>query len=567
MTGTLLAEILVFVFAATVVVGLFTGLGLPAVVGYLAVGLIIGPYGLQLLEAGEEAVFLAELGVVLLMFMVGLEFSLPALLESRTAVLGGGSLQVGLTVLAVAAVTMLLGTDWRAAIVLGGAVAMTSTAISLKQLADQNELGTAHGRLAVGVSVYQDLATLPFLVALDVWQRRSTGPDSPLMLAFAAAAVVIAVVLSRPALRRAMAWVAGTKSADLFLLATLLFALGAAYIAHAVGLPLAIGAFLAGMVIGESDFRHQVADDIRPFRDVLLGLFFATVGMQIDPSIIAISPWLVLGWVMVFIPGKALLTWAAATLLRWSLQLRIRLALLLAHGGEFGLLLLTQAIAANIVTAEVGQPVLIALVISMLLAPLLIQHSQRFERVVSGALRRRIGSERDSAPATSAKDAEHVLICGCGRIGRLVAATLDAAKLAYLAIEYDIVRFEEARKSGLRVVFGDAGRRNILDLAGLANAKLVVITFDSSPGVERALHCMRANARIVPSLISVKDERRAVVLAQLGATAVFPENLAAGFALAHQALLQHGFSQTDAARFVTAVRRKLNPDFRSKAGV
>jgi CPA2 family monovalent cation:H+ antiporter-2 len=567
MTGTLLAEILVFVFAATVVVGLFTGLGLPAVVGYLAVGLIIGPYGLQLLEAGEEAVFLAELGVVLLMFMVGLEFSLPALLESRTAVLGGGSLQVGLTVLAVAAVTMLLGTDWRAAIVLGGAVAMTSTAISLKQLADQNELGTAHGRLAVGVSVYQDLATLPFLVALDVWQRRSTGPDSPLMLAFAAAAVVIAVVLSRPALRRAMAWVAGTKSADLFLLATLLFALGAAYIAHAVGLPLAIGAFLAGMVIGESDFRHQVADDIRPFRDVLLGLFFATVGMQIDPSIIAISPWLVLGWVMVFIPGKALLIWAAATLLRWSLQLRIRLALLLAHGGEFGLLLLTQAIAANIVTAEVGQPVLIALVISMLLAPLLIQHSQRFERVVSGALRRRIGSERDSAPATSAKDAEHVLICGCGRIGRLVAATLDAAKLAYLAIEYDIVRFEEARKSGLRVVFGDAGRRSILDLAGLANAKLVVITFDSSPGVERALHCMRANARIVPSLISVKDERRAVVLAQLGATAVFPENLAAGFALAHQALLQHGFSQTDAARFVTAVRRKLNPEFCSKVGV
>jgi len=567
MTGTLLAEILVFVFAATVVVGLFTGLGLPAVVGYLAVGLIIGPYGLQLLEAGEEAVFLAELGVVLLMFMVGLEFSLPALLESRTAVLGGGSLQVGLTVLAVAAVTMLLGTDWRAAIVLGGAVAMTSTAISLKQLADQNELGTAHGRLAVGVSVYQDLATLPFLVALDVWQRRSTGSDSPLMLAFAAAAVVIAVVLSRPALRRAMAWVAGTKSADLFLLATLLFALGAAYIAHAVGLPLAIGAFLAGMVIGESDFRHQVADDIRPFRDVLLGLFFATVGMQIDPSIIAISPWLVLGWVMVFIPGKALLTWAAATLLRWSLQLRIRLALLLAYGGEFGLLLLTQAIAANIVTAEVGQPVLIALVISMLLAPLLIQHSQRFERVVSGALRKRIGSERDSAPATSAKDAEHVLICGCGRIGRLVAATLDAAKLAYLAIEYDIVRFEEARKSGLRVVFGDAGRRNILDLAGLANAKLVVITFDSSPGVERALHCMRANARIVPSLISVKDERRAVVLAQLGATAVFPENLAAGFALAHQALLQHGFSQTDAARFVTAVRRKLNPEFCSKVGV
>jgi CPA2 family monovalent cation:H+ antiporter-2 len=554
--GTLLTEALIFVSSATLVVALFTRLGLPAVVGYLVAGLIIGPHGLHLLEVGEEATFLAELGVALLMFMVGLEFSFPALLASRTAVLGGGMLQVGLTVLAVAAgVALLLGTDGRAALLLGGTVAMSSTAITLKQLADQHQVDSDHGRLAVSILLFQDLATLPFLVALSVWQRRSPGSDT-VMLAFGGAALLVAIVVSGPVLRPALAWVARTKSADLFLLATLLFALGAAYIVHRAGMPLSVGAFLAGMVISESDFRHQVADDVRRFRDVLLGLFFTTVGMQIDPSIIASSPWVILAWIMAFIPGKAFLTWVAAAALRW--RSRVRLAVILAHGGEFGLLLLTQAIAAGVVSPELGQPVLAALAITMLLAPVLIEHSGGYEWPAAILSRWGVGREPNAVRNGDAGLAGHVLICGCGRIGRLVAAALEVASLAYVVVESDVTRFEEARTHGHRVVLGDAGRRSILDVAGLGKATLLVITFDGSPDVERVLYYARANGQHVPSLISVADERRAAALADLGATTVFRENLAAGLALAHHALLHRGFGQNDAARFIAAVREKLN---------
>jgi CPA2 family monovalent cation:H+ antiporter-2 len=465
-------------------------------------------------------------------------------------------LQVGLTVLAVAAgVALLLGTDGRAALLLGGTVAMSSTAITLKQLADQHQVDSDHGRLAVSILLFQDLATLPFLVALSVWQRRSPGSDT-VMLAFGGAALLVAIVVSGPVLRPALAWVARTKSADLFLLATLLFALGAAYIVHRAGMPLSVGAFLAGMVISESDFRHQVADDVRRFRDVLLGLFFTTVGMQIDPSIIASSPWVILAWIMAFIPGKAFLTWVAAAALRW--RSRVRLAVILAHGGEFGLLLLTQAIAAGVVSPELGQPVLAALAITMLLAPVLIEHSGGYEWPAAILSRWGVGREPNAVRNGDAGLAGHVLICGCGRIGRLVAAALEVASLAYVVVESDVTRFEEARTHGHRVVLGDAGRRSILDVAGLGKATLLVITFDGSPDVERVLYYARANGQHVPSLISVADERRAAALADLGATTVFRENLAAGLALAHHALLHRGFGQNDAARFIAAVREKLN---------
>jgi CPA2 family monovalent cation:H+ antiporter-2 len=238
----------------------------------------------------------------------------------------------------------------------------------------------------------------------------------------------------------------------------------------------------------------------------------------------------------------------------------VRLAVILAHGGEFGLLLLTQAIAAGLVSAELGQPVLVALVITMLLAPVLIQHSGGYEWQAGTFSRWRVGRELDAVQSGSAGVAGHVLICGCGRIGRLVAAALEVANLAYVVVESDVTRFEEARKHGHRVVLGDAGRRSILEVAGLGKATLLVITFDGSPGVERVLYYARANGQKVPSLISVADEQRAAALADLGATTVFRENLAAGLALAHQVLLHRGFSQNDTARFITAVREKLNSE-------
>lgn len=343
MADALLIKSLIVILASACAVGLLTRVGLPAAIGYLLAGIVIGPHGLHFLATSEEARFLAELGVIFLMFMVGLEFSLPAMLAARADVFGAGSLQVGLTLLRVAGGVAVLGGDWPAAIFLGGAVAMSSTAIALKQLADQGEVSTQHGRLAAGILLFQDLATLPFLTGIGLWAQ-GDAPNSVAVLrqlAIAALALGATALVSRPVFRMVLTWVARTRSADLFLLAVLLLALGTALAAHLVGLSPPIGAFLAGMVVGESDFRHQVEDDIRPFRDVLLGLFFVTVGMEVDPSIIAVFPGMVLGWIAVFVPGKALATAVVAAIMRWPMQSGIRVAAILAHGGEFGLLLLT----------------------------------------------------------------------------------------------------------------------------------------------------------------------------------------------------------------------------------
>jgi monovalent cation:H+ antiporter-2, CPA2 family len=482
MADALLAESLVIILASACGIALLARAGLPAVLGYLLAGWAIGPHGLQFLASSEETRYLGELGIIFLMFMVGLQFSLPTMIAARTDVFGAGSLQVGVTSLIVAAIANIGGTDWSAAIILGGAVAMSSTAVTLKQLADQGELGSQHGRLATGVLLFQDLAALPFLVVAVAWQG-STEPDLLDILhqlAVAGTALVGAAIVSRPVFRTALSWVAQTKSADLLLLASLLLALGTAFAAHRAGLAAPIGAFLAGLVVGESDFRHQVEDDVRPFRDVLLGLFFVTVGMEIDPSIVAVAPWAVVVWVVAFLPGKVLATLVVAAIMRWPAQAGIRIAVVLAHGGEFGLLLLTQAMGGGIIQPRLGQPVLVGLVLTMALAPVV---------------------------------------------------------------------------------------RRILEAAGLPRARLLVATFDRRLAVERLLHHARQWNPALPSIVSAADDREMSELATAGASVVFPENLAAGLALAHQVLLFSGFTQDDASRVITTVRAELNPELRGHVGV
>lgn len=275
MNDALLTQSLLLVLASALAVGLFAAWGAPAVMGYLVAGVAIGPHALDLIAAGDETRFLAELGLVFLMFMVGLEFSPSTLLAARYDVLLAGGLQVGATMAAVAAPLWVFGLDPRLCVLLGGAVAMSSTAIAAKQLAEQGELSTHHGRGAISILLFQDLATIPLLVLLDSWSRQDSVAPLDLLrhLGLAALALVAAAMISRPVVRALFAGVVKSRSSDLFLLAALLAALGAAYLVHLAGLALPVGAFIAGMVIGESDFRHRVEDDIRPFRDVLVGLF------------------------------------------------------------------------------------------------------------------------------------------------------------------------------------------------------------------------------------------------------------------------------------------------------
>ena len=569
MADALLIKTLVVILASVSAISLVAHIGLPAAAGYLLAGLVIGPHGLQLIATSDETRFMAELGIIFLMFMVGLEFSFPALIAARRDVFGAGSLQVGFTVLIVAAVATLWGVGLPAAVLLGGAVAMSSTAITLKQLVDQGDVSSHQGRLLLGILLFQDLAVLPFLVVLGGWEL--SGGPAPLgalrQLGIAAIAFCIAAFVCKPIFRTWLAWVARTNSADLFLLTILLLALGTAFAGHLAGLSAPIGAFLAGMVVGESDFRHQVEDDIRPFRDVLLGLFFVTVGLEVDPSIVATAPTAVLAWMIACVPGKALVVFLVAAIMRWPPPVGARAALILAHGGEAGLLLLTQAMRVGAIEPNVGQPVLLALAATMALGPILIQRSAQFAELIGGVSHRIKADAEEAAIREESQDLnDHVILCGCGRVGRPVSLVLEAAKAPYIAIESNLTRFRRAKKSGHKVVFGDAGRKRVIEAAGVARARLVVVTFDRPHVVEHILHYVRQHNPAVSSMVSAADDQEISSLARAGASTVFPENVAAGLALADQVLLVCGFSQDEAANIVTAVRAELHPELRERVG-
>src|SRR5258708_5455584 len=396
MADALLIKTLVVLLASVSAISLVARAKLPAAAGYLLAGLVIGPHGLQLIATSDETRFLAELGIIFLMFMVGLEFSLSAMIAARRDVFGAGSLQVGFTVLMVAGLAMLGGIGLPTAVLLGGAVAMSSTAITLKQLVDQGDVSSHEGRVVLGILLFQGLAALPFLVVLGVG-KQSGGPE-PLetlrQLGIAAGALGIAAFVCKPVFRTWLTWVARTNSADLFLLTVLLLALGTAFAGRLAGLSAPIGAFLAGMVVGESDFRHQVEDDIRPFRDVLLGLFFVTTGMEVDPSTITAAPTAVLAWIIACLPGKALVVLLVGAIMRWPAPVSTRAALILAHGGEDGLLLLTLAMKVGAIEPNVGEPALLALAATMALGPMLILRSARFAEFVNGASQGGFGGRR-----------------------------------------------------------------------------------------------------------------------------------------------------------------------------
>jgi monovalent cation:H+ antiporter-2, CPA2 family len=554
----LLARSLILLAASGLAVGFFTAFRMPAVMGYLLVGVALGPHALDLIDSAEDTRFLAELGLILLMFMVGLEFSIPTILRARRDVLVAGTVQVGMTMGLVSGGLVLMGVGLQPAIIMGGAIAMSSTAVTLKQLAEQGEITSRHGRLALGILLFQDLATLPLIILVGAWSQDGTLAPTEILkqMAVATTALVAAALIARPVIHIAFSWVLRTRSAELFLLWVLLAALGTAYAVNLAGLAPPIGAFVAGMVIGESEFRHRVEEDIRPFRDVLVGLFFITVGMGIDLSAITSFPGAIILWVLVFIPAKALLVFVTGLVAGAHREASARTAVILAHGGEFGLLLMALALQAGLVSPALGQPVLIALALTMGLAPLFIQRNHWAEWPF-GRRDRRIAATEVSIRAQSDSLHDHVILCGCGRVGRLVATVLESAGIAYIAIETDLSRFRAARRQGHEVVFGDARHHRILEAAGLDRALLVVVTFDHLNTVERILHRIKGLEPAPASLVSTADDLDMARFARLAATAVFPENLAAGLALADRALLLCGKTQDDAARIVNTVRAEL----------
>ncbi len=547
MEHALFETILVLLALGALLVALCIRLGVSPILGYLATGLLAGPHGFDWLPDSPATRFMAETGVVLLMFTIGLEFSLPRLLSNRRLVLGLGGSQILVTGLLFGGLAWLLGLSPQAAFVVGAALAMSSTAIALKQLGEQMELGTPHGQAAVGILLAQDLAAVPLLAVIPAL----AGGEGGLALAVSlplVKAVVLALVLmtlGRRLLGPLLHWVAGTHSLEMFMLAALLLVMGTAGLAHLAGLSPALGAFLAGMLLGETEFRHQMEADIRPFRDLMLGLFFATIGMQLDLQVVAAQWPRVLLVLAVLLAAKVLVIRLLARRFGLAADEAWRAGISLGEAGEFGLLLLSLGLGMALLPQGPAQVLFAAMILSMALAPLLVRHNGSLAARLTGTRSAELAVE-ESVAARGGEFDGHVLVCGYGRLGQNLVAILQERGIDCLALDLDIRRVREALDAGEPVVFGDATNPRVLEAAGLERARALAITFRDAETALRLVAQARALRREMPLLARCRDARYEERLREAGAE-VFPEGLETSLTFAAQllALLEVPASEVD----------------------
>ncbi len=541
-TMSALELVLLLLTAAVLVVGLFRSIGLPPILGYLLVGALAGPHALAFIPDTEEARQFAEYGIVFLMFSIGLEFSLPKLFSMKRLVFGLGSTQVVITVAGVLSCAWLFGLSPKGAIAVGGAIAMSSTAVLIKLLVERMELDSTHGRQVVGVLLFQDLAVVPFLVVIPVLALGAEESMEALALAGLKAAVALTLILylGPRLMQRWFFMVARRKSSELFMLNVLLVTLGMAFATQAAGLSLALGAFLAGMLISETQYRFQVEEDIKPFRDVLLGLFFVTIGMRLNLALVLSELLFVLLTVLFILVGKFIVAAGASRLFGSSPGNALRVGLWLCAGGEFGFVLIALADSANLIPDRIMQIVLASLLLTLLIAPILAHYADRLvlRLVPSEWLLRSM--QLTSIAAQSLATDGHAILCGYGRNGQYLGRFLENEGIAFIALDLDPERVREAAAAGETVVFGDAGKRETLIAAGLARASIVVVTFVDTEAALRVIHMVNELRADVPVVVRTFDERDYDKLSSAGATEVVPESLESSLMLATHALVLLG---------------------------
>lgn len=551
---------LILLASAVAGVVIFRYFGLPPILGYLAIGVLIGPHALGLANDSATVKYLAEFGVVFLMFSIGLEFNLHKLRAMRTIVFGLGGSQVILTMLLAVPASLLMNwiypISWQAAIALGGALAMSSTAIVTKLISDRSEIETEHGRNIIGILLFQDLAVVFLLILLP-----SLGKNpGDLFLALTAASIKITValvlifVIGQTLMSRWFGLVAKLRSQELFMLNLLLIVLGMAGLTEHFGLSLALGAFLAGMLIAETPYRHQVEEDVKPFKDVLLGLFFITVGMLLDFEVIH-QQWML---VSILLIGPLIFKFGLIALLSRAFGsspgISIRTGLCLAQAGEFGFVLLNQIDGLDLIDPALSQAVLAAMLLSMFGAPFLIQYSDRIAMRFSSNewLLQSLALTR--VAAKSVRTENHVVICGFGRSGQSLARMLDQEKIPYIALDMDPDRVKEAAAAGDNVVYGDASRENYLVAAGLSRAKAVVITYADTPASFKVLHQVEHLRPGMTVLVRTKDDADLAKLQAAGATEVVPELIEGSLMMASHVLLIMGVPMRKVVRRITGAR-------------
>ncbi len=541
MHSTLLL-IVILLAAAVVTVAVFRRMNMPPILGYLMVGMAIGPHALGIIPDSDGTRYLAEFGVVFLMFSIGLEFSLPQLKSMRHIVLGFGLSQVLVTMAIVFAAVLFAGQGWQTGVIVGGVLAMSSTAIIAKALAEQTQLHSSHGKQIMGVLLFQDIAVIPLLVLVPALALSGEQLMVAVGMALlkAAAALTVILLVGQRIMRPLFHVIAAQKSSELFVLAVLLVTLGLSLVTEIAGVSMALGAFLAGMLISETEYRYQVEDYIKPFRDVLLGLFFVTIGMLLNIDLVIAHFVLVLLVLTALLALKFCIIVGLAMLFKNDRGVALRAALALAPAGEFGFVLLSLAGKVNAVPQATLQVVLAAMLISMLIAPLLLAYSEKIVmRLVASEWEQRAVQLQQLAIRSMAKRG-HVIICGYGRSGQSLARFLEQEAISIIALDADPARVKQAAAAGDSVVYGDASRKEVLAAAGLARAAAIVVSFADTHAAMTILAHARELRPDVPVVVRTFDDTDVEKLKKAGAAEIVAEVVEGSLMLATQTMLLLG---------------------------
>lgn len=544
-------EALIFLGTAGVVIPIFRQLGISSILGFLIVGALVGPNMLGALAQDypwlanivftetEQFTQLAELGVVFLLFLIGIELSFERLITMRRLVFGLGGLQMLVTAIVLTLIGLWLGLDAPQALIVGASLSLSSTAIVVQLLSDAKRLGTQTGRASFAVLLFQDLAVIPILLLINVLSANETGfsfADILTAIAQALIAIAVIVIIGRFLLRPLLRLVAATRSGDLFMATTLLIAVGAGYAASLAGLSMALGAFLAGLLLAETEFRREIEAIIEPFKGLLLGAFFLLVGMGIDLRQIVSYPEVFILSALALIAIKAILFWLAAIPFAVGKTARIETALLLGPGGEFAFVAMAAAVASGVVTQIVSDALLIIVSLTMAAIPLLDYLSRPLSRKILNVV-------PEMAMEQPPTDSEaKVIIAGFGRVGRLIGQMLEEHGIRYIAVDTDPTVVAAERKAGKPIYYGDAARPEFLRTCNLDHIKVIAVTMDQPKKVEDVTVAARAERADIQIIARARDDRHAVKLYGLGVTEAVPETIEASLQLGESVLVGAGIA-------------------------
>ncbi len=536
----MLSELLILLCFAIISVIVFRWLRLSNIVAYLFTGFILGPSLLNILSSYHEIELISEFGIVFLMFSLGLEFSLNKLMAMRRSVFGVGLLQVVVSFFMFYFLSYLFGLNWQQSFTVAAVLTMSSTAIIVKVLADQQRLHSKQGKLAIAILLFQDLAVVPFLIIIPIIAIPQTegGVLLPLLFAFVKGALAIAVLLSigRWLLPRFFYEMGRLRFDEVFILSSLFVTLLAAWFTQLLGLSMTLGAFLAGMMLAESHYRHQLAADIRPFRDILMAMFFISIGTLLHFQVLRDNFIILCLLVASMMLAKLLTISCAALIMREKISSALSVGIALAQMGEFGFILVALAGKYNLLDQQLSSLLIATGVISMSLTPLLVKYSQNISREVLHQSEKVFRFQK----TLPGQFTDHTIICGYGRVGQIVSRFLKSESLPFIVLDRDPMRVKEAREGGEQIEFGDASRREILLVAGIEKAKLLIITFDDLQRSMALLGQIRELNPDIKVLVRTKDDRGLELLQRAGATQVVPEVLEGSLMLVAHVLFLSG---------------------------